>query len=226
MNAFNVVRPRQRRPTSWLALRDNLERQEPEEGDAHVAALLVHGHPRWTRAARAIQATRGGLLRLELVAEPRRPALHHRSRPTSFPPLQAAAVEPIVTDAMDRYASWDRQLRRFTSLGDNWDEQGACAVPDHVVDAVREHLKYFAATVATYRPDVELEPWIAISTDGAVGVEWSCGNRQLAVTFDKSGESEFYARDDRRDLGDEYTDDVRRDVVIWLATGTGLELAG
>jgi hypothetical protein len=150
----------------WLSVKRNI---------ARVRGQLVQSAPRM-RAVTIVGCNRHGR-RSTLIAD-------------------VLSLLPTPETRRDRaFADARQQLAKLAELNAGWDGPDAVAVPPAVVERVRTDLRTFHEAAKRVAPEAHCDqPWLAASADGSIGIDWRCGKRQLAVTYDVDGETEFYAR--------------------------------
>lgn len=114
------------------------------------------------------------------------------------------------------------QLEQLQNLATDRIDPDVVAPSASIVEAVRMHLSVFAAA-APFASVADLQPWIAASADGSIGVDWRYNGRRAAVTFDRNGDIDFYATGD----GSDATGSLRSaldafQLAEWLLKGTAL----
>lgn len=164
-----------------------------------------------------------GILRIVIPNDSRR----HRPDPWLELRRQALEGPAIVLEGGDTHQLQDAlaQLDRFAALKENWDGHGAKPVAPAVLKKVLRHLETFAQAASLVGRSLP-GPWLAMSADGSIGVDWRLQDRMLAVTFDATGEVEFFAQSPSTELGGGAVAQNALPLAGWLLKGTPLVVLG
>ena len=90
------------------------------------------------------------------------------------------------------------RLDEIAALTDDWDGEGALAPCGACIERARSFLLIIG--ILADREAID-EPWIAVGVDGSIGIEWTHGGRELALSFERERTGYVVQAGDLRDFG-------------------------